>query len=336
MNADKPATLADVAARAGVSVATASKALSDRYTVRASTQARVVRAAQQLGFTPNPLARGLLSGRSGTVGLITHDLEGRFSIPILMGVEDAFGAERMYVFLTDARGDAIRERYHLDALLERRVDGIIVVGDQTNPRASLGHNLPVPIVYAYAPSDDPTDCSVIFDNVGAGHMSIDHLIACGRRRIAIVSGDPTYGASQDRALGALQALHDAGLEIVTEPMFGTWSESWGRGATRLLLAQHPEVDAILCGSDMIARGCLDAIRESGLDVPGNVAVMGHDNWDVLAADARVPLTSVDMNLSELGRLAANRLAQAIGGDPKAGVDVVTGRIITRKSTTPGD
>jgi len=329
-------TLADVAARAGVSVATASKALNDRDQVKPSTKQRVLATAHDLRFVPNALAKGLLSGRSGTVGLITHDLEGRFSIPILMGVEDAFGADRTSVFLTDARGDAIRERYQLDALLRRRVDGIIVVGDQTNVRPSLGQGLRVPVVYAYAPSSDPQDSSVVFDNVDAGKMSMEHLLACGRTRVAIITGDPTYGAAQERAAGAIYALNEAGLSLITEPQFGTWSESWGRGATRLLLAQHPDVDAILCGSDLIARGVLDALRERGLEVPGDVAVMGHDNWEVLAAGARVPLTSVDMNLEQLGRLAATRLGDAIEGTRVSGVDMVTGRIVTRRSTAPLD
>ncbi|MDR1633698.1 MAG: LacI family transcriptional regulator [Bifidobacteriaceae bacterium] len=336
MSADKVVTLAQVATEAGVSVATASKALNGRAQVRASTRQRVLHAADKLGFVPNALAKGLLSGRSGTVGLITHDLEGRFSIPILLGIEDALGAENTSVLLTDARGDAIRERYQLRTLLGRRVDGIVVVGERTNARSTLGHDIPVPIVYAYAPSQDPTDCSVVFDNVGAGRLSIEHLLACGRSRVAIITGDPTYGAAQERAAGAIEALAKAGLRLVAEPVFGTWSEAWGRGATRLLLDQAPDVDAILCGSDLIARGVLDALRERGLDVPTDVAVMGHDNWEVLAAGARVPLTSVDMNLEQLGRRAATRLAEAINGRSQPGVDMIAGRIVARSSTTPLD
>ena len=110
----------------------------------------MIAAAEKISFTPNELARGLINGRTGTVGLLTSDLEGRFVIPILMGAEDAFGAGQVNVFLCDARGDAIREQHHLKALLTRRVDGIIVVGRQTDPRPSLGHDLSVPADYAYA------------------------------------------------------------------------------------------------------------------------------------------------------------------------------------------
>ena len=160
-------TLADVARLAGVSVATASKALNGRDHVRAETRSRVLEAAEQLSFIPNSLARSLLAGRTGTVGLLTSDLEGRFSIPILMGAEDAFGAGRVAVFLCDARGDTIREQHHVQALLNRRVDGLIVVGSRTDPRPSLGRKLPVPVVYTYAPSEDPHDLSIVCDNAQA-------------------------------------------------------------------------------------------------------------------------------------------------------------------------
>lgn len=197
----QPATLGDVARLAGVSIATASKALNGRSQVRAETRQRVVEAAERLSFRPNQVARGLLAGRTGTVGLITSDLEGRFGIPILMGAEDAFGAGEVAVFLCDARGDAIREQHHLRALLGRRVDGLIVVGSRTDPRPSLGRELPVPVVYAYAPSDAPEDFSVVPDSVGAGRLAVDHLLACGRTRIAHITGDPGYLAAQDRAEG---------------------------------------------------------------------------------------------------------------------------------------
>jgi LacI family transcriptional regulator len=325
-------TLADVARLAGVSVATASKALNGRDHVRAETRSRVAEAAEQLSFIPNSLARSLLAGRTGTVGLLTSDLEGRFSIPILMGAEDAFGAGRVAVFLCDARGDTIREQYHVQALLNRRVDGLIVVGSRTDPRPSLGRKLPVPVVYAYAPSEDPKDLSIVCDNVAAGRLAIEHLIACGRTRIAHITGDPDYGAARDRAQGARAALKDAGLSLVGEARYGAWSEGWGRAATSMLLGQEPDVDAIFCGSDQVARGVLDAVRERGRDVPDDVAVMGFDNWEVLTADARPPLTSVDMNLEEIGRAAARALFAALDGSPRSGLEALPCRIVIRGST----
>lgn len=328
------ATLTDVARLAGVSASTASKALNGRSHVRAATRDRVVQAARQLSFSPNTLAQSLLAGRTGTVGLVTSDLEGRFIIPILMGVEDAFGADRVNGFLCDARGDAIREQHHVQALLSRQVDGLIVVGSRTDPRPSLGRDLPVPVVYTYAPSEDPDDLSIICDNIGAGRLAVEHLISCGRTRIAHITGDLGYGASRERAEGALAALTDAGLQLVGEVRYGAWSEGWGRAAAAMLLDQHPEIDAIFCGSDLVARGVMDTLRERGRAVPGDIAVLGFDNWKVLSTNARPPLTSIDMNLEELGRTAARALFAALEGSPRSGVRALPCRIVLRGSTTP--
>jgi len=330
----RPTTLADVARLAGVSVATASKALNGRDHVRAETRHRVLEAAEQLSFLPNTLARGLLAGRTGTVGLLTSDLEGRFSIPILMGAEDAFGAGKVNVFLCDARDDTIREQHHVQALLSRRVDGLIVVGSRTDPRPSLGRDLPVPVVYAYAPSEDPDELSIICDNVGAGRLAVEHLIACGRTRIAHISGDPRYAAARDRAEGVLAGLADAGLSQVGDVRYGSWSEAWGRAGAAMLLDRHPDVDAVFCGSDQVARGVMDMVRERGRRIPDDVAVMGFDNWEVLAADARPPLTSVDMNLEEVGRAAARAVFAALDGVPRSGVEALPCRVVIRGSTAP--
>jgi len=326
-------TLSDVAARAGVSIATASKAINGRGDVSDATRARVLSVAEELSFTPNAMARGLLAGRTGTVGLLTSDLEGRFMLPILMGAEDAFGAGRINVFLCDARGDAIREQHHLRELLSRRVDGIIVVGRQTDPRPSLGQEIPVPVVYAYAPSDDPRDLSLTPDNVAGGRLAIEHLLACGRTRIAHISGDPAYAAAQDRLVGARHALAAAGRELVGEPMFSEWTEHWGRDAAALLLQRHPDIDAVFCGSDQIARGVLDTARDLGRRVPEDLAVIGYDNWEILATNSRPELTSIDANLQQLGRQAAQKVFEAIDGvDIGCGVSHLPVRLVIRGST----
>lgn len=326
-------TLRDVAALSGVSIATASKALNNRDQVHPGTRARVFEAARQISFRPNPLAQGLLAGQTGTVGMLTDDLIGRFSIPILTGAEDAFGTGRMSVFLCDARGDAIRMQYHLQALLGRHVDGLIVLGADTDPRASLGHNLPVPVVYVYGPSTDSDDLSLVPDNVGAGVLAAQHLITTGRRRIAHITGDRGFVAARDRAAGISETLLAAGLDLVAgDAIFGSWTEAWGRTATLALLDQHPGLDGIICGNDQIARGALDILREKGIGVPTHVAVMGFDNWEIITTESRPQLTSVDMNLEELGRQAAQRLFAAIDGDTQSGIQSLPCRLVIRGST----
>lgn len=328
-------TLREVARAAGVSISTASKALNGRADVGPATRSRVQEAAEQLGFRPNSTARALQNGRTGTLGLITSDLEGRFSIPILMGAEDAAGAGQMSIFLCDARDDSIREAYHLHSLLERRVDGLIIVGSRTDARTSLGP-LPVPVVYVYAPSDSPADLSVVADNVGAGRLVAEHLLRLGRRRIVHITGDRTYAAAHDRVRGVDEVLHGAGLSLVDGGAhFGAWSEAWGRAATRSVLASSPDVDAVVCGSDQIARGVLDALKELGRRVPEDVAVASFDNWAPFATGSVPQLTSVDMCFEAMGRLAAKKLFAALAGEEEHGLITQPNRLMVRGSSVAG-
>lgn len=325
--------LKDVAQVAGVSVATASKAINGRHDVRAATRRRVLEAAERLDFTPNALAQNLHSGSSGTVGLITHDLEGRFSIPILMGAEDAFGAGRMSIFLCDAREDEIRQAHHLNSLLARRVDGIIIVGSRTDPHPPVRPDVDVPVVYVYAPSDRQEDLSFVPDNVGAGRQVTEHLLGLGRRRIAHIAGDATYAASTDRVRGIEDAMDRAGVGLLGgKPTFGSWSEGWGRAAARSVVQTWPDVDAIIAGSDQIARGVLDGLRDLGRSVPQDVAVASFDNWEILATGARPQLTSVDMNFKALGRRAARAIFAALEGEQAHGVHTEPCQLVVRGST----
>ncbi|WP_370102895.1 LacI family DNA-binding transcriptional regulator [Streptacidiphilus sp. MAP12-20] len=331
------ATLADVAALAGVTPGTASKALNGRGRLRPETRQRVVEAAEQLAFQPNPLAQGLLAGRSWTVGLVTTDSIGRFSIPVLLGAEDALGAGQISVLLCDTRGDAIRERHHLRTLVARRIDGIIVTGRRTDPRPPLLGELPVPVVYAFGPSTDPADISVVSDDELGVRLAVDHLADTGRTRVAHLAGPTHHAAARDRAEATRSALAEAGLVLATgRVQHGDWSEAWGRQAARSVLRVDPDCDAMFCGNDQIARGAVDALREAGRRVPEDVAVVGYDNWDVMALACRPPLTTVDMDLMELGRIAALRLMEAIDGRPEPGVHRVPCRLVVRESSgAPG-
>jgi LacI family transcriptional regulator len=328
-----PAKLGDVAALAGVAPGTASKALNGRGRLRPETRRRVLEAAEQLNFQPNPLAQGLLAGRSWTVGLITTDSIGRFSIPVLLGAEDALGPEQISVLLCDSRGDAIRERHYLRTLLARRIDGIIVTGRRTDPRQPLAGPPSVPTVYALGPSTDPRDASVVPDEAGGARLAVAHLIDAGRTRIAHVTGPAHHAAAAIRAEHAAAALAQAGLGLSGGRVYhGEWTETWGRHAAGLVLRADPGCDAVFCGNDQIARGVSDALREAGVRVPADVALIGYDNWEVMAAACRPPLTTVDLNLAEIGRVAALRLLDAMDGRPAAGIETVPCRLVVRDST----
>jgi LacI family transcriptional regulator len=326
-----PVRIRDVAAEAGVSVGTVSKALNGRSDVSNATRDRVRAIALQLGFQPNQLARSLPTGRSFAVGLLTTDSFGRFSLPLMLGAEDELGNGEIAVVFCDTRDDPEREARQLRALLGRQVDGIIVNGRRTEPRPPLVGAGGVPVVYSYAASEDPADCSVVSDDAGGAVLAVDHLVGLGRRRIGHITGPRSHRAAATRADAVVRHLEEHGLAVRGRVRFGSWSEAWGREAIADLLVAASDLDAVFCGSDQIARGVLDGLREHGRRVPEDVAVVGFDNWEAMALGARPPLTTVDANIDQIGRVAAAQLLTLMGGGEPPRMTVVPASLVVRQS-----
>jgi LacI family transcriptional regulator len=305
----------DVAHLAGVSQGTVSKALNGRGQLREETRRRVQSAADKLGFHPNHLAKSLIEGRTYTVGVLTTDSFGRFTMPLMEGIEDSLGAGKVSTLLCDGRGDPLRERHYLQELLNRRVDGLVVTGRKPDPRPTVGR-LPIPVVYVLTQSSDPADLSITYDDAQGAELAVNHLIGVGRKRIAYVGGPSRHLSARLRQQGAERALERAGLTLNPHnALLGEWSEAWGRSAAGLLArrSEDAQVDGIFCGSDQIARGVADGLRDANISVPHQVAIVGFDNWDVMVQGARPPLTTIDPNLTMLGQLSASRLLAAIDG-----------------------
>lgn len=329
-------TLADVANLASVSVSTASKALNRTDRVSAETQRAVLQAAQQLGYRKStdvtPQAR---HHRTGLVGLITSDFNGRFSLPLLTGAESTLGASNHAALLMSSHGRPALEKSHIDRLAAHGVDGLIVVGDTTNPRPPLDPRttMGLPVIYTYDPSRDPNDCSIICDNIGAGAQAIEYLLSLRRRYIAVIAGPENFQAAKDRTKGAWRTFTLYDFQPVAV-LFDAWSEEWGERAARMLIEQHPHLDAIYALSDEIARGAVRGLMAAGKRVPQDVAVIGHDNWFVFATNAHPTLTTFDNNITMIGKTAAKYLLDALAGKPHHGVTAVERPMIIRESTEP--
>jgi LacI family transcriptional regulator len=217
-------------------------------------------------------------------------------------------------------------------MLEKRVDGIIATGKRLDRRLPVDlADLGVPVVYAFT-EPDPRSVAFVSDDAGGARLAVEHLVGLGRRRIVHVTGPQSFSVVHRRAGAYREALAEAGLPVA-EPAMGAWSEAWGHEAVgRAFGAPGPRPDAIFCGNDQIARGVVDALRECGLSVPDDVAVIGFDNWEIVAAATRPPLTSVDMNLKSLGREAGLALLALIDGRPvEPGVRTLPCRLVTRQS-----
>ena len=315
-------TIRDVARASNVSVGTVSKALNHNGSLRQETRDKVIAVAKQLGFRPNDLAQSLHRGQSFTVGLITTDSFGRFTIPIMEGLEECLADSRMSVFMCNATDDATREARHVESLIGKRVDGIVVTGRRADRRPKLQvPSANIPILYVYSQAEDSDAFSLVPDDEGGAELATEHLIKLGRRRIAHLTGPERFEAVRLRRDGYRKALAKAGLEEA-EGFYlpGVWSEGWGREAVaQLFRGKRVVPDAIFCGNDQIARGVADALRERGIAVPDAVSLVGFDNWEIIADATRPPLTSVDMNLHELGREAGRSLMRLIAGERLSGV-----------------
>lgn len=335
---DSVPTVRDVAQLAGVSPGTVSKALNGQGKLRDETRQRVLDAAEKLRFQPNHHARSLGGGRTYTVGMLTSDSFGRFTLPLMEGIEDSLGAGQVSTLLCDGRGDPLRERHYLSELLNRRVDGIVVTGRRPDARRSVGQ-LPIPVVYVLSRSDDPEDLTVTNDDEQGARLAVEHLVAVGRGRLAYVGGPAHHLSTVLRQQGFEAAAAAAGVPVDGgDVLLGQWSEAWGRTAAAILLRRPPgeRVDGVFCGSDQIARGLADGLREAGVAVPDAVSVVGFDNWDVMVSAARPPLTTVDPKLVRLGQQSASRLLTAIdGGELGSGVVAQPCELVLRASSVPG-
>ncbi len=329
----QPVTIRDVAEEAGVTIGTVSKALNGQGKLRQETRDRIRAAAEELGFRPNILAQGLLRGRTYTVGLLTTDSYGRFSLPLMSGVENVLGDAQISVFLCDTREDMLRERSYIDSLLTKHVDGIIVTARRTDQRPAINiGNTDIPVVYAFTQVPDPTALCILPDDAQGARMATEHLLSHGRRHFAQVSGPGYFESVRLRIEGMREVLQEHGLALPDECILsGPWRESWGYEAAGSLLKNSSEVDAVFCGSDQIARGVVDGLRERGARVPDDIAVIGFDNWDVMAEATRPALTTVDMNLHEMGRFAGSRLLAMIDGEKEAGMVRLPCSLVLRDS-----
>ncbi len=321
-------TIHDVAKAAGVSVSTVSKALNDTGRMALETRDRIKSIASEAGFRPNALARSLLFSRSFTVGLLTNDTYGRFTLPLMSGISEALVDHGVSVFLCAIEDDPTLGKIHVDAMLDKQVDGIIATGkriDRSLPVDLAG--LPVPVVYAYT-EGRPGSVVLTADDAQGARLAVERLFEVGRSRLVHITGPESFASARDRA-EAFRA--DVGPDAVV--MHGQWTEAWGYEAVGMLWAENEEKpDGIFCGNDQIARGVVDALRERGVHVPEEVSVVGFDNWEIFADQTRPALTTVDMNLKELGRIAGLTILElAEGRAVEPGLRKLPCKLVARQS-----
>lgn len=316
-------TILDVANAAGVSTATVSRALNGGK-ISGGAQRRVEDAVQALGYQRNTLARGLVTGKTGVVGVLVPDVLGPLYAQMARGIEDVLTPLGMqYTFVTSSR-DRAREGAATRFLLEQQVDGLILIGSQLRAEdltALVGER---PAVLVQREGDAAPYPTLSLDNALGVRAALSHLFGNGHRRVAHIAGVRRDGEARTKAYE--ETMRAAGLAPVVIPSDAT--EAGGVAAGKALAA-HREVTAVFCSNDRVALGLYHALRERGVRIPEDVSVVGFDDlpWGEYLAP---PLTTVRQPGREMGRLAA----RLVLGEVPEGAPPVEPELVVRASVGP--
>jgi DNA-binding LacI/PurR family transcriptional regulator len=310
------ASVKEVARHAGVSVGTVSNVLNRPEVVAPETRQRVLDAIEVLGFVRNESARHLRTGRSHTVGLVVLDVANPFFTDVARGADSMVDEMGSTLILCHSAEDAEREARHLAMLEQQRVQGVLITPvDSNSPHIDrlMAHGIPVVLVDR---AGRRHQCSIAVDDELGGRLAVDHLLERGHRAVAFVGGPFSIQQVADRHRGARAAVADtdgASLEIIETRSLKV---SDGQEAGRRLLELPPDrrPTAVFCANDLLALGILQEAVQHALRVPDDLAIVGYDDIGFAAA-AAVPLSSVRQPREQLGRTAAQLLADEVN-DPE--------------------
>ncbi|ADD45898.1 LacI family DNA-binding transcriptional regulator [Stackebrandtia nassauensis] len=331
-------TLDTVAARAGVGRGTVSRVINGSSRVSQEARDAVNRAITELGYVPNHAARSLVTRRTDVIALVISETEDRmwgepYFADVIRGITRQLsesGLRLMFTLASTAEDRSRLETY----LLGKHVDGALLIslhGDDPLPRHLEGSGLPV--VLCGAPVGETDVPFVDSDNRGGARQAVEHLASTGRRRIAAITGPQDMSVGIDRLTGYREALRTEGLPedpALMEP--GDFSEAAGVTAMRALLDRVPDLDAVFAASDPMAFGALRVLRERGIRVPEDVAVVGFDD-SPRAEHSEPPLTTVRQAAEPMGREMARLIQARIRGEnPDPPSTILSTRLIVRESS----
>lgn len=335
------ANLADVARLAGVSRATASRVLAGRAAGKAASHARVLAAAQELGYVVNGLARSMMGVGRRSIAFVSSMMVGPTFASMAGGAEDVATANGHLFTMCTTGGDIDREAALIEALTEQRVAAVLLVGatpptEEFEQRAeryaeTLGRVGAQLILCGRAALPHlPQIASIDYDHRGGVHSAVEHLAGLGHRRIAFVGSLDDTTTSSQRFLGYQDGLADAGIPLDEEMTVRSGNTSDDAAtATQAFIATHPDATAIVCQTDIMAVGVCRALHASGISIPGDVSVVGFDDMQ-LVADLTPSLTTVRAPFHDVGELAG-RIAV---GEAYTGPIVLPSELVVRGSSGP--
>lgn len=308
-------TLERVAQAAGVSPSTVSRILNGTARVSPAKQQAVDTAIRELGFRPNPVARGLAGGRTLSIGVLTQTISSPFYGEALHGIEDRLDQAGYIPIFVSGHWREAEERKALDALMARRVDGLIVLAGRLPNRALQAVAKAVPMVVVGRVIKGAQVCGLAFDNRAGAATATQHLVDCGHTRIAYIGGEPGHADAHERLAGYREALEHAGLPY--DPalvMPGDYTEAGGLMAVNRLLDARRPFTAIFAANDQTAIGAALGLYRRNVRVPDDVSLVGFDDL-APARFAIPPLTTVRQPVYEMGFEAAAAVLALLRGEP---------------------
>jgi LacI family transcriptional regulator len=328
-------TIRDVAAAAGVSVATVSRVLNSSGSVTSATRHSVQQAVARLAYVPDSVARSLSTRRTRCIGVLLPDLYGEFFSELIRGIDRAVRARKLHLLLSSSHGDAAEARAALEAL-RGRVDGMLVMSPHVDGKV-LAASVPpsIPTVMMNSPVAGERYSAIQIDNEGGAVAMVRHLVGRGHRRIAHIAGPDDNLDAKGRLSGYRRALAEMLPGSTPQVLRGDFTEESGYRAGRQLVSLSERPDAVFAANDMMAVGCLFALGEAGIAVPDEIALAGFDDVPI-ARFVTPPLTTVRIRIAELGELALERLVTAIeaGAADKATRQILRTELVVRSSCLP--
>jgi LacI family transcriptional regulator len=308
-------TLHEVAQRAGVSAMTVSRVVNGRGRVDSETRQRVEEAIQALDYVPNRIARGLISQKTQTIGIIVPDIVNPFFAPVVRGAESAARKAGYRILLCNSEGDLRLEREYIEDLVAHRVEGLLLAPASDRSRSSilslLRGGFPLVLIDRALPD---ADCDLIVsDNAQGARRLIEHLIAIGHREIAHVSDAEDTSTGRERLRGYREALEAAGIPFQPELVIRTTVDRiGGYRAAQEILARDPLPTAIFAVNNMTAVGTMEALRERSLSVPKDMGLVCFDDVEHLAVLSPI-LTVIDQPAETFGSLGVQLLLERMTG-----------------------
>jgi LacI family transcriptional regulator len=311
----KKVDMAQIAARAGVSIATVSRALSGSGRVRAETRRRILAIAEELNYRPNSIARGLSRRRTDTLGVILPELVDEFFMDLVQGIEEEAYRANRYILLSSSHRQRDFLRTSLEFMMSGRVDGVILMASQRmNDIEEIVSRSRCPIVLLNAGSHVACTASVNVDNYQGAFAVTEHLVQHGYRKIGVILGPDDNYDSAERFRGFRAALDAHGIPLRESfVVAGDFTKTSGFYGFNRLMSQSQRPEAIFAENDMMALGAYEAASRLGLRIPQDVAIVGFDDIR-LSRYIRPTLTTVHVPIEELGRRAVRYLLQMIDGE----------------------